>query len=61
MKRNQRTVPIELPIVVRIRFRVSDHERLVALARTGRRTLSQTIRLLLEPALVDGSSQAGRV
>jgi hypothetical protein len=43
--------PVELPFVVSARFSEPDFRRLVALATTGRRTLSQTVRLLMEAAL----------
>jgi hypothetical protein len=48
MKKN---TPVELPFVVSVRFSDPDFRRLVVLANTGRRTLSQTLRLLLEPVL----------
>jgi len=51
MKRN---TPVELPWVVSVRFSETDFRRLVALAHTGRRNLSQTVRLLLEAALSEG-------
>jgi hypothetical protein len=45
--------PIELPFVVSVRFPEQDFRRVVTLAQVGRRTLSQTVRLLLEAALRD--------
>jgi hypothetical protein len=48
MKKN---TPVELPFVVSVRFSEPDFRRLVVLANTGRRTLSQTLRLLLESDL----------
>ena len=46
-----KNTPVELPFVVSVRFSDPDFRRLVVLANTGRRTLSQTLRLLLEPVL----------
>lgn len=43
--------PIELPFVISVRFAEPDFRRLVALAKTNRRNLSQTVRLLIEAAL----------
>lgn len=48
MKKNQ---PIELPYVVSVRFSEADFRQIVTLVQTGRRTVSQTIRLLIESAL----------
>jgi hypothetical protein len=50
MKKNP---PVELPFVVSTRFSEGDFRRLVALARDGRRNISQTVRMLLEAALLD--------
>jgi hypothetical protein len=47
----KKTKPIELPFVVSVRLSEPDFRRLVALAQAGCRTLSQTVRLLLAPAL----------
>ena len=48
MKKN---TPVELPFVVSVRFSEPDFRRLVVLAQGGRRNVSQTLRLLLEPVL----------
>ncbi len=43
--------PIELPTILSVRVRQDEYQHLMSLAQTGRRTLSQTVRLLLETAL----------
>jgi len=48
---NRPARPVELPVVVGVRFTLADVQRLTALATASRRTLSQTVRLLLEDAL----------
>jgi hypothetical protein len=50
MKKNP---PILLPFVVSVRFPEPEFRRLVTLAQTGRRTVSQTLRILVETALGD--------
>jgi hypothetical protein len=50
MKKNP---PVELPFVVSVQFTEPDFRRLVALAQTGRRNLSQTVRILIEAAVRD--------
>jgi hypothetical protein len=52
----KKTVPIELPHVVSTRMSEADLRRLVTLAQAGRRTLSQTVRLLLEAALKNAAT-----
>ena len=44
---------VHFPFVVSARFSEPDFRHLVAMATTGRRTVSQTIRILLEAALRD--------
>jgi hypothetical protein len=48
MKKNS---PIQLPFVVSVRFPEPEFRRIVTLAQTGRRTISQTVRILIESAL----------
>jgi hypothetical protein len=48
---HRRPKPVELPIVVSVRFSPPDFQKLVSLADAGRRNLSQTVRLLIESAL----------
>ncbi len=48
---NRPTRPVELPVVVSVRFPEADFRNLKALALSNRRTVSQVIRSLLEGAL----------
>lgn len=48
MKKN---IPVELPHAVTVRLSEGDFDRLVTLARAGRRNVSQTLRILLEGPL----------
>ena len=48
MKKNPK--PVQLPFVASVRFADGDFRRLLALATTGRRNLSQTLRLLIDAA-----------
>jgi len=47
MKKNP---PVQLPFVVSVRFPEPEFRQIVALAQAGRRTISQTLRLLVEAA-----------
>ena len=45
--------PVELPVVVSVRFSETDFSRIRRIALSGRHTVSQAVRLLLERALLD--------
>jgi hypothetical protein len=47
----RRPKPIAYPFTVSVRFAEQDFHRLAALAKTDRRNMSQTVRLLVEAAL----------
>jgi hypothetical protein len=54
----KKPVPIELPIVVSVRFSETDFNRILQLAQAGRRNVSQQIRLLLEGVVRDSAAAA---
>lgn len=43
--------PVVLPFVVSVRFPEPEFRQIVTMAQTGRRTISQTVRILIEAAL----------
>ena len=51
------TRPIELPSLVSVRFPESNFRRITDLARTGHRTISQTVRLLVDAALQNQATE----
>jgi hypothetical protein len=52
------TRPVDLPIVVSVRVPKKDFQHLKSMADANRRTLSQTVRLLIEAALCQNRSYA---